>query len=202
MPDDEPVGHWEGDVNEAVVEDWVDDTTTFERVQQVLDATTEPKSAGDVAERARVSEPTARKHLEAMADAGRAKSVQTDAGTRYLRSPTVLATRRIATIHREHSKQELREAIQELRQQLADLRETHGASDADDLALGLEADDDGWSDLARWRQLEENLEVAQAALALYDFDPDDSRSAAARAAAGSDELGTLADEDVESPARG
>lgn len=44
------------------------------------------------------------------------------------------------------------------------------------------AGDDGWGDVARWRQIKQNLEIAQAALALYGFAPDDSHAAAARIA--------------------
>lgn len=207
MPDsDAPDELWEGDVNEAVVEEWTDDTTTFDRVQQVIDVTTEPQSANEIAERARVSEPTARKYLDAMSDAGRAKAIRTDAATQYMRSPTVIAMRRIAAIHREHAKAEVRSAVEDLRDELKQLRDDHGVADVDDLALELAAGDDGWQDVARWRQLEENLEIAQAALALYDFDPDDSRSAAARVTGPSrdevadGERGAFGDEDGETAA--
>ena len=174
----------EGDVNEAVVEDWKADTTTFERVRQIIDVTTEPQTASEIAERARVSPPTARKHLSALAETGRVKAIATDDGTRYMRAPQMLAMRRIADIHREHTKDEIREAIRDLKAERQELQERHDADDVDELTLDLGPDDDGWEDLARWQQIEQNLEIAQAALALYDFDPDDSRSAAARVAAG------------------
>jgi hypothetical protein len=45
-------------------------------------------------------------------------------------------------------------------------------SDADDLATELELGDDDWTDVSRWRELEENLDIAKAALNLYEFDPD------------------------------
>lgn len=181
MPESEPPGElWSGDVNEAVVEDWTDDTTTHDRVRQVVDVTTTPQSAREIADRARVSEPTARKFLETMRENGRVKAISTDSGTRYMRSPQAVALKRISAIHREHSKTELRDAIQGLQDQIASLRDEHGVADVDELALELGAGDDGWRDVARWQQLEENLDVAQAALSLYDFDPDDSQTAAAR----------------------
>ncbi|WP_311174091.1 winged helix-turn-helix domain-containing protein [Halobellus ordinarius] len=187
---------WEGDVNEAAVEDWKADTTTFERVRQIIDVTTEPQSAGEIADRARVSDPTARKHLAALAETGRVKTITTDAGTRYMRAPQMLAMRRIADIHREHTKDEIRQAIQDLKEERREFQEQYDVVDVDELTLELEPGDDGWQDLTRWQQIEQNLEIAQAALTLYDFDPDDSRSAAARASDGTvaRERGTLGDD--------
>ena len=62
---------WDGDVNEAVVEEWKDETTAFERIVSVIDVTTEPAFASEIAERAVVSEPTVRKHLQSLASVGR-----------------------------------------------------------------------------------------------------------------------------------
>ena len=174
--------HWKGDVNDAVVKEWQAETTTFDRVRQVIDVTSEPRTAGTIAERARVSEPTARKHLDTLAEAGRVKRTQTDTGVRYMRAPQMLATERIAAIHRDHTRAEIQEAIRDLREELSELRAQYGVSDADAFALELDADADGWDDLTRWQQAEQHLDIARAALALYDFDPDDSRSAIARIA--------------------
>ena len=124
MTTTESPGDWNGDVNETVVEEWVEDTTTFQRVQTVVDTTHRHQTAARVAERARVSEPTARKHLSAMADAGRVVSVQTEGGTRYKRSPQAVAMRRIAAIHEAHAKRELRAEIQALTEEIAALEET------------------------------------------------------------------------------
>ncbi|RLM48452.1 ArsR family transcriptional regulator, partial [Halorubrum sp. Atlit-28R] len=35
-----PTTPWQGDVNETVIDDWKADTTTFERIRQVIDVTT------------------------------------------------------------------------------------------------------------------------------------------------------------------
>lgn len=144
-----PVGQWEGNVNEAIVEEWTADTTAFDRVREVLDVTTEPQTAAAIAERARVSEPTARKHLDVLAETGRVKPIETDAGRTYMRSPQALAMRRIAAIHREHTSNEIRETIRDLKAELATFREQYEVSDVDELAVVLDADDDGWQDVAR-----------------------------------------------------
>lgn len=173
-----PSEPWEGDVNEAAVEEWVEETTPFERVKDVLDTTTDPQFAKEIAERAQVSEPTARKHLSTFAEVGHAESVPAEQGTKYKRSAQSVATRRIAAIHREYSKPELTDTIQRLRDEIAAFREEYGVTDPDDLAFELESGDEGWQTVARWRTLEENLGIAKAALSLYDFDPDDEGTAA------------------------
>ena len=171
---------WEGDVNEAAIREWKADTTTFDRVRDVIDVTTEPQAVSTIADRAHVSEPTARKYLSALAETGRVKEVTTNAGTRYMRAPQMLAMRRISAIHREHTKREIRDAIHDLKEELSDFRAEYGVTNVDELATKLDRGDDGWQDVTRWHQVEQNLEIAQAALFLYDFDPDDSQSAAAR----------------------
>jgi len=171
---------WDGDVNEAVVEEWKEDTTAFERVTAVVDATAEPAFAAEIADRAAVSEPTARRHLKSLAEVGRIEAVAAEQGTKYKRSPSTLAMRRISGLHQQYSKLELQNGIEELREKIQAFREKHGMNDPDDLATTLGASSDDWTDVSRWRSLEENLEIAKAALSLYDFDPDETGSAAAR----------------------
>ena len=171
---------WEGDVNEAAIERWKADTTTFDRVRHVSDVTTEPQAVSTIAERAHVSEPTARKYLSMLAETGRVKVINTESETRYMRAPQMLAMKRIAAIHREHTKTEIRNTIRDLKTELNNFQKQYNVATVDELTLGLEPDDDGWRDITRWQQIEENLEIAQAALSLYDFDPDDSHAASAR----------------------
>jgi len=178
---------WTGDVNEAVIEEWKEETTAFDRVTTVIDATAEPAFAREIANRAAVAEPTARRHLKSLAEVGRVTAVSADGGTKYKRSPSTLAMRRISGLHATYSKAELQDAIADLRQKLASLRDKHGVSDADDLATELQLGDDGWTDVSRWRELEENLDIAKAALNLYDFDPDGSGKAIAESAGSASE---------------
>jgi predicted ArsR family transcriptional regulator len=171
MPDTDPP--WEGDVNEAVVEEWKAETTPFERVREVLLSTTSPQYAKELAERARVSEPTARKHLQILAEAGIAQTVSTGRGQQYKRSRQTVAMQRISELHTQLSREELANGIQDLREQVQAYQDEYEATTPDDLALQIEsAETAEWTAVAEWRALEKNLHVAQAALALYDFTPD------------------------------
>ena len=166
-------GGWEGDVNEAVLEEWFESTSKFERVREVVHSTTTPQYAKEIAERARVSEPTARKHLETLAAAGFADTVATGRGTRYKRSRQTVAMARISELHRVLSREELAAGIRDLRTEIRAYQEEYDASDPDDLAYQLETGaDEGWTIVSSWRAAANDLEVAKAALALYDFDPD------------------------------
>ena len=57
------------------------------------------------------------------------------------------------------------------------------------IATELELGDGDWTDVSRWRELEENLDIAKAALNLYDFDPDESGGAIAESAESASETG-------------
>lgn len=165
---------WDGDINEVVVEEWKAETTPFERVQEVIRSTSTPQYASEIGERARVSEPTARTHLKRLVKTGHAETVETGQGTQYKRSRQTIAMRRIVELHRELSREELTDGIKRLRGEINDLQERFEATDPDDLAIQIDDGDteEAWKAVTEWRSLEENLDIAKAALALYDFDPD------------------------------
>lgn len=62
-----------------------------------------------------MSEPTARKHLETLAETGFGEVVTTGRGKRYKRSRQTVVMQWISDIHRELSREELMEGIRELR---------------------------------------------------------------------------------------
>ena len=165
---------WEGDINEAVVEEWKAETTPFERVQEVIRSTSTPQYASEIGDRARVSEPMARNHLKRLVKTGHAETVETGQGTQYTRSRQTIAMSRIVELHRELSREELVQGIKRLRADISDLQDRFDATDPDDLAIQIEDDqaEEAWKAVTEWRSLEENLDIAKAALALYDFDPD------------------------------
>jgi DNA-binding transcriptional ArsR family regulator len=190
--------NWTGDVNEAATEEWRDETTPFERVETVLRSTTSLQYAGEIADRAHVSEPSARKHLATLAEAGLATTEETGRGTRFSRSSESVALARIREIHAELSREELVTGIKDLKAEIRSFETKHDATDPDDLVLELDADDEGWTDVSAWRAVEENLDIAQAALSLYDFDPSSGAGSESTTRSGSSSRGAFADDDRES----
>ena len=168
---------WTGNVNEAVVEEWKAETSPFERVREVLLTVTTFQYAGPIAEQAAVSESTARKHLTALAEAGFADTDTAGQGTQFKRSRETIAMQRIKELHTALSRAELVSGIHDLKSRIQSYQDQYDVTDPDDLAVTLEPDAEGWGAISDWRAVEEDLKLAQAALSLYDFDPDvDERS--------------------------
>ncbi len=71
------------DINEQVRTDWKADTTPFERVYEIVEQTHGGQSAADIADRALVSEPTARRHCKALVNTGFAETEQDGQTTLY-----------------------------------------------------------------------------------------------------------------------
>ena len=65
------------DVNEHVKTEWKDDTTPFERVYEIIEHTHKGQSAAEIANRALVSEPTARRHCKTLVNTGFAETDRT-----------------------------------------------------------------------------------------------------------------------------
>lgn len=168
---------WTGDINEAAIEEWKAETSPFERVREVLLTVTTFQYAGAIAEQAAVSESTARKHLHILAEGGFAETETTGQGTRFKRSRETIAMQRIKELHTELSRDDLVAGIHDLKSRIKSYQNQYDVTDPDDLAVSLEPDAEGWDVISDWRAAEEDLKLAQAALSLYDYDPDvDERS--------------------------
>lgn len=152
------------DINERATETWVEETTSRERIRTVLDETTEYATAADIADRARTSEPTTRKYLDELVADGIGVTTQDGRTTRYKRNDGQQIDERIAQLRETTSREELIDGIRELKAQVQDYRDTYAVESPEELALELDADDDGWGDVGRWRATRRNLAIAQAAL--------------------------------------
>lgn len=158
---------WE-DINEHVRQEWKESTTPFERVYEVLEMAHEGRSAADVADRALVSEPTARRHCEALVNTGFADAEQDGRTTLYKRNEDRVLMTRIRALREQADREELIEGIREMKSKLHELEEKYDAVSPEELSRQLPGDDaDGWEDVTAWRTTRQNLAVAQAALA-YD----------------------------------
>jgi len=158
-------------VNDEVVEEWITETTPFERVHAVIRRTYDPQSADEIAERARVSPTTARKHLRTLVDTGAVATNETKAATRYRRSETSIVTEHAEALLAEHTTDELVSGIAEMKAQIKSWREEYGVESPEAFARALDVDDaDGESGqvLSEWQTTRRNLALAQAALAISE----------------------------------
>jgi DNA-binding MarR family transcriptional regulator len=156
------------DVNEQVKAEWKDDTTPFERVYEVVEQTHAGASAAEIADRALVSEPTARRHCKALVNTGFAETEQDAQTTRYKRHGDRVLMSRIRELREEVTRTELLDSIQDMKTEIRRYEDRYDVVSPEELAQQLDADEtDGWDDLTAWRTTRQNLAVAQAALA-YD----------------------------------
>lgn len=152
------------DINERATEAWIEETTSRERIRTVLEETTEYATAAEIADRARTSEPTTRKYLEELVADGIGVTTQDGRTTLYKRNDGRQIDERIAELRDTTSRDELIDGIREMKGQLQDYRDTYEVEGPEELALELDAGDDGWADVGRWRATRRNLAIAQAAL--------------------------------------
>jgi predicted ArsR family transcriptional regulator len=164
------------DINEAVGDEWEAETTPYERVREVARHVYTPKSAGAIAEDARTSPKTARKHLTALASEGFVATEPGDnGGTKFRRSPESLVVEQTADILDEMTTDELVDHIAAMRQELADLRTEYGAESPEELTVDLTNETLSGTDapaeidreaLQRWQTTRRNLAFANAALSV------------------------------------
>jgi len=157
------------DVNEIVVDDWVEETTPFERVHEIIRRVYDPAAADQIADRARVSPTTARKHLRTLVNTGEVTTSQDGQTTRYRRSETAIVTEHAQSLLAERTPEEIATRIAEMKTQLQGWREEHGVDSPEEFARKLavtDADSDHGRLLTEWQTTRRNLALAQAALAI------------------------------------
>jgi len=165
------------DINEAVGEEWESETTPYERIRRVIAHRYMPVSADAVAEDARTSPKTARKHLNTLAEEG---FVVTAAGEHggivYRRSPESLVVEQAADILEDVSTDELVTRIGEMRDQLNSYQQEYGVDSPEELTIEqtnqtlAEPDSDqsviDAETIREWQTTRRNLAFANAALSI------------------------------------
>lgn len=165
------------DVNETVAEEWVSETTPYDRVRQTIAHTYEPVSAGAVAEDAQTTPKTARKHLDSLADEGFVVTAAGDrGGTAYRRSPESLVVEQAADIIDHVSTDELATRVAEMRDRLQEYRAEYGVDGPEELAVeranqtlsgaASDPEDIDAETVQEWQTLRRNLAFANAALSI------------------------------------
>ncbi|MFC7060085.1 DUF7342 family protein [Halovenus salina] len=158
-------------MNDAVVEEWIEDTTPFERVYGIIRTTYDPTSASQIADRARVSSTTARKHLRTLVNAGEVATSQDGQTTLYCRSETGIVTEHAQSLLAERTPEEIASGIADLKAQIQDWRDKYGVNSPEELARELnieDADSDYGALLREWQTTRRNLALAQATLAIAE----------------------------------
>jgi len=159
------------DINDVVVEDWIEETTPFERVYGIIRRTYDPTSASQIADRAHVSPTTARKHLRTLMDSGEVTTAQNGQTTLYRRSETGIVTEHAQSLLAERTPEEIASGITEMKTQIQEWRAEYDVDSPEEFARELDiedADNDHGVLLREWQTTRRNLALAQATLAIAE----------------------------------
>lgn len=160
-------GHPNGDATISDAQErWKAATTALERVQQVIEQTTTAKPASEIADKALVSDPTARKHLKALVEIGTATAIEEPEATMYVRNEDTVLYQRIQALATEYSRDALIEQIHEMKRRITEFEDVYNAVSPEELTttLGADAPVGAWEAVAEWQTTERNLHIAQAAI--------------------------------------
>lgn len=156
------------DVNEQVKAEWKADTSPFERVYEIVEQTHDGQSAAEIAERALVSEPTARRHCKTLVNTGFAETDRDGQTTLYRRDSDRILLSRIRELRENADRTDLLDGIKQMKAEIRRYEDRYDVLSPEELGQKLDADEtEGWDDLTAWKTTRQNLAVAQAALA-YD----------------------------------
>jgi len=154
------------DIDDFAAAEWKEETTADERIRTVINRTTIPKSAGDIADTALVSETKARTTLNKLAEEGIVRSHQTDSGKLYNRDPEWHLLKQIRQLAVSET---LVDQIQRVKQELAEYKAKYDANDPEELLVSdKELNQDELDDVSHWRTAERELSHLRAAYRLKE----------------------------------
>jgi DNA-binding Lrp family transcriptional regulator len=150
-------------------------TTRGERVRAAARTLRRPRSATWVAEETGTSVKTARKYLDQLVDDGVLQRVEGDAGPRYCVDRLMATYREVATLQREHDREELTDALASMRTSIADWKAEFDVETPGELRATIaDLDDPEEIDRRRevagdWEHLADRVSVVRTALNEYDL---------------------------------
>jgi len=167
MSPDEPA-----DLNEQVDREWVKETTPFERVRQIIKRTYEPQPVSQIADRARTSENTARKHLDQLEADGFVveTAISGTRGACYKRSNESLLVEQANRIRSTVDATTLAGRVAAMQQTVRDYREEFNADSPEDAILSDREIDA--KTLQSWQTTRRNLNFARVALVMSNAEQD------------------------------
>lgn len=161
---------------------WTADRTTFQRIYDVVLGAQIELTAADAARRADCSETGAREALEQLVEMGIAER-RDGRPASYSRNDAYLTWKRVESLAREHSADELRQRVDELIQEDEAFQEQYGVPEPDAVATDdLPVDDhaalhERWDDLGEWRTIRRDVRVLRRAVQRADGRLDDGARA-------------------------
>jgi len=116
-----------------------DDTTPFERVYEIIEQTHDGQSAAEIADRALVSEPTARRHCKSLVNTGFAETQQDGQTTLYKRNSDRILMSRIRELREEANRTELLDGIKDMKAEIRRYEDRYDVVSPEELSQQLDA---------------------------------------------------------------
>ena len=148
---------------------WQDERTTFQRVYDVLVGAQSFLTAQEFADRAECSETAARNALEQLGEMGVAKR-RDGRPARYRRNDSYFQWKRVESLAREHSSDDLKNRLEELVAEDEAFQDEYGVPEPDAVSTAdLPIDDhdtvhDRWEDLSEWRTVRRDIKLLRRAV--------------------------------------
>ena len=148
---------------------WQDERTTFQRVYDVLVGAQSFLTAQEFADRAECSETAARNALEQLAEMGVAER-RDGRPARYRRNDSYFRWKRVESLAREHSSDDLKNRLEELVAEDEAFQDEYGVPDPDAVSTAdLPIDDhdtvhERWEDLSEWRTVRRDIKLLRRAV--------------------------------------
>lgn len=152
--------------------------TRGERVRAAARTLQEPRPASWVADETEVSTKTARKYLEQLLEDDVLRRVDHGGETLYCVDQLMASYREVASLQREHDREELTDALESMRSDVAEWQATYDVESPGALRASIgDLDDPDEIETRRavaseWEQLASRIPMVQAALAEYDWATD------------------------------
>ena len=149
------------DIDDFAAAEWKNQSTADERIRTVINRTTTPNSASDIADTALVSETKARSTLNKLAEEGIVRSHQTDSGKLYSRDPEWHLLKQIRKLANSET---LVNQIQRIKQELTEYKSKYDVNGPEELLISdRELDQNELDDISHWRTAERELSHLRAA---------------------------------------
>ncbi|WP_424016301.1 DUF7342 family protein (plasmid) [Halorientalis pallida] len=162
------------DPSKESVPSWTETMSARERVRSVAESLRDPRSTNWISEQADTSWSTTNEELQELVEQGRLQRIETGDATLYQPDYTQLLFDEVRTLIEENSREELRDELAAIAEEIEDWQEEYDVESWEDLEQTL-ADDELMSDeisdrrdvIAFWRENEEDRRLIKHALELY-----------------------------------
>lgn len=156
-------------------ERWIEETSAFDRVRSVAFTLQQPRTAGQIAESAHVSEKTARGHLQRLVEMDVMLEETGEGPTTYYPDPAYIRYREVRTLAREHDRDKLTDIVATLKSDIEEWRDEFDVETPDELWASVADEDVSEQEVYErqkiaedWEYTEHRLGLIKDALAQYD----------------------------------